>query len=180
MSWKQKVVLVCVVSAVLCATRGWGEESKGVISGTGLGSFTINDGGTLRQFNLSSKNTLYAPATWRPMRGDDVRVAFTPIQNKRGNTVLAVDRVTLVKAGPDTLVDVPSPAMAEIVETGRSGIRARIADGHVLRFAYGRGVRKSPPGWVPVVGEKAKISFRIEPGFGFGLNYVADAIEKSP
>ena len=98
MSWKQRVFLACVASAVLCVPRGWSEEAKGVISGTGFGSFTITDGGTLRQFNLSSKNTLYAPATWRPPRGDDVRVAF----------------------------------------------------------------------------------FRIEPGFGFGLNYVADAVEKSP
>ena len=178
MNWSRRIVWMCVVFAALCAPRGWSDDAKGVITDTGLGSFTIDEVGTLRQFNLSSKNTVYAPATWRPTKGDSVSLTFTPIANKRGNTVLAVDLVTLVKAGPDTLVDLSSPVAAEIVETGRSGVRARIAGGHILRFAYGRGVQKTPPGWVPVVGEKAKISFRIEPGFGFGLNYVADAIEK--
>ncbi len=178
MNWSRRIVWTCVAFAALGAARGWGDNAKGLITDTGLGSFVLADAGTMRQFNLSSKNTVYAPATWRPTKGDSVSLTFTPLANKRGNTVLAVELATLVKAGPDTLVDLPSPVAAEILESGRRGIRARVAGGHVLRFAYGRGIQKMPVGWLPVAGEKTKISFRIEPGFGFGLNYVADKIEK--
>jgi hypothetical protein len=180
MNWKLKMVWACVVGMSICGTQGWSEEAKGVISDTGFGSFTIKENDTLRQFNLSSKNSRYEPTTWRPAAGDTVRLTFTPVQGRGGSTVLAVDAVTLVQAGPNTIADLKSPVTGEIVEVGRSGVRAKIAGGHVLRFVYGRGVQKTPVGWVPVVGEKALIEFRGEEGFGFSLNYVADKMAKVP
>ena len=175
-----KTIFVALIAVVALVATGWADEVVGKVTDTGFGSFMLDDAGTLRQFNLSSRNTAYEPTAWRPTSGDEIRVAFTPIQNRRGTTVLAVDQATLVKAGPHTLVDLASPVEVEITETGRSGIRGKIPSGQIVRFAYDRGVQRIPAGWVPVVGEKARVTFRLDAERGFTVGYWAQNLEKLP
>ena len=175
-----KTIFVALIAVVALVAVGWADEVVGKVTDTGFGSFMLDDAGTLRQFNLSSRNTAYEPTAWRPTSGDEIRVAFTPIQNRRGTTVLAVDQATLVKAGPHTLVDLASPVEVEITETGRSGIRGKIPSGQIVRIAYDRGVQRIPAGWVPVVGEKARVTFRLDAERGFTVGYWAQNLEKLP
>ena len=76
--------------------------------------------------------------------------------------------------------DLASPVEVEITETGRSGIRAKIPSGQIVRFAYDRGVQRLPAGWVPVVGEKARVTFRLDAERGFTVGYWAQNLEKLP
>lgn len=175
-----KMIVVALISVFAVVAAGWADEVAGKVTDTGFGSFMLDEAGTLRQFNLSSRNTVYEPTSWRPTSGDEIRVAFTAIQNRRGTTVLAVDKATLVAAGPHTLVELASPVEVEITETGRSGIRGKIPSGQIVRFAYDRGVQRIPAGWVPVVGEKARVTFRLDAERGFTVGYWAQNLEKLP
>ena len=172
--------IACMMMIALAGMNAatWADEVAGKVANTGFGSFMLDDAGTLRQFNLSARNTVYEPTAWRPTSGDEIRVTYTPIQNKRGTTVLAVDKATLVKAGPHTLVDLASPVEVEITETGRNGIRGKVPGGQIVRFAYDRGVQRIPAGWVPVVGEKARVTFRLDAERGFTVGYWAQSLEK--
>lgn len=180
MNTSGKIAGAAMIASMLIAVPGWADEVTGKVADTSFGAFMLDDAGTLRQFNLSSRNTSYEPTTWRPTSGDEVRVAYTPIQNRRGTTVLAVDKAILVKAGAHTLVDLASPVDVEITETGRSGIRGKIPGGQIVRFAYDRGVQRLPAGWVPVVGEKARVTFRLDAERGFTVGYRAQNLEKLP
>lgn len=173
-----RVVFVALIAVVALVAVGWADEVVGKVADTGFGSFMLDDAGTLRQFNLSSRNTSYEPSAWRPTSGDEIRVAYTPTPSRRGATVLAVDQATLVKAGPHTLVELVSPVEVEITETGRSGIRGKIPSGQIVRFAYDRGVQRNPAGWVPVVGENARVTFRLDADRGFTVGYWAQNLEK--
>lgn len=175
-----KIAFATWMAASSIAVSGWADEVAGKVANTGFGSFMLDDAGTLRQFNLSARNTAYEPATWRPTSGDEIRVTYTPTQGRRGKTVLAVDVATLVQAGPQTITDLASPVDVEITETGRSGIRAKIPGGQIVRFAYDRGVQRIPAGWVPAVGEKARVVFRQDGGRGFAVGYWAQSLEKLP
>ena len=175
-----KCVVVAMMAVMFIAAPGWADEVAGKVADTSFGAFMLDEAGTLKQFNLSARNTVYEPTTWRPTAGDEIRVTYTSIQNRRGATVLAVDTATLVKAGPHTLTDLASPVEVEITETGRSGIRGKIPSGQVVRFAYDRGVQRLPAGWVPVVGEKARVTFRVDAERGFTVGYWAQSLEKQP
>ena len=175
-----KFAVAALIAVMLIAVPGWADEVAGKVADTSFGAFTLDDAGTLKQFNLSARNTVYEPTTWRPTAGDEIRVTYTPIQNRRGATVLAVDKAALVKAGANTLTDLASPVEVEITETGRSGIRGKIPGGQIVRFAYDRGVQRLPAGWVPVVGEKARVTFRQDGEHGFTVGYWAQSIEKLP
>jgi hypothetical protein len=108
---------------------------------------------------------------------DKIKVVFTPVQGKKGTT-LAVDRVTLQKAGPNTIASIASPVNVEITEVGRSGIKAKLPTGQIVKFSNRRGTERSPAGWVPAVGEKAKIEFRPQPTMVFTVSFVMDKMEK--
>lgn len=184
MNWKRLSVMAGIVLATIWSIPARGDEASGVITDTGFngGSFTIDDKGTTREFNLSSSKSQFEPTTWRPTKGDAVKLTFTTTQDRHGNPVLAVDKVTLVKAGPDTVAELKSPVSVEITEVGRSGVRAKIPSGQILRFGYSRGTKKLPAGWVPAVGEKASIDFHVEAGRAFnafGISYEIDKIEKT-
>ena len=154
------------------------EETTGVVADTSFGAFTLDEKGTIRQFNLSSSNSQYEPGGWRPTPGDEVTVNFNIVQGKRGGPVLAVAKVTLVKAGPST-VAVTSPVVAEIVEVGKSGVSAKIPTGQIVKFTYQRSTEKIPVGWLPAVGNKAKINVHFDKGFGgFTVSYLIDKMEK--
>lgn len=173
--------LVCGVCVAMGGSVLRADEASGKISETGFGSFQINDKGTLRQFNLARGKSQYEPATWRPLKGDDVTIIYTVKQTKRNTTVLAVEKVTLVKAGPDTITDLPSPVTATIVETGVSGVKAKLPKGQVVKFDYkrGGGTQKVPAGWVEIPGEKVIITFHAQPNrWTDNVNFVADKVEK--
>jgi hypothetical protein len=179
MSKRSVVVAVAlVVSGLVLAGSVMGGEAAGTISEKGFGSFKLADkDGTQRLFNESSRSTRYEPDSWRPAMGDKVSVTYTEVQKKSG-IVLAVDLVKLVKRGPNS-VEISSPADVEIIETGRSGVKATIK-GKVVRFSTGRTTTWSPTGWAPNVGDKARITFhtqasRINVGV---MGYVADSIEQ--
>ena len=179
MNWKQGMVLACVVLAAIWGTTARGEEVAGSVVELGHGSFKLNDGDITRLFNLSSKGTQYEPDTWRPAVGDDVNVDFLVVPGRRGGATLSVVKVTMLKAGPNTPGDLRSPVSAEIIEVGRSGVRARIPSGHILKFNPDRGVVYQPPGWVPMPGEKATITFRVQSErFGFNIDYIMERMEK--
>jgi hypothetical protein len=175
-----KFALAALIAVMFIPVSGRADEVAGKVADTSFGAFMLDDAGTLKQFNLSARNTVYEPTTWRPTAGDEIQVTYTPIQNRRGATVLAVDTAMLVKAGPHTLTDLASPIEVEITETGRSGIRGKIPSGQIVRFAYDRGVQRLPAGWVPVVGEKVRVTFRLDADRGFTVGYWAQSLEKLP
>lgn len=175
------VGLMGLMVAMAGSVRGLGDEAAGLIADTGFGSFKLDENGTLRQFNLSASKTQYEPNSWRPSKGDEVKVLFTTSQNRRGTTVLAVDKLIMVKPGPNTIVNLDNPVVVEIVETGASGVRAKLPKGQVIKFAFGRETKRSPVGWVITPGEKARISFQIKPNRFSGASiYAVDQIEKMP
>jgi hypothetical protein len=159
------------------ATSALADDASGQVTDTGFGTFKLDESGTTRQFNLSSSKTQYEPATWRPTVQDKIKVVFTVNQGKK-EAVLAVDKVTLVKAGPNTIGSLTSPATVEITEVGKSGIKAKLSSGQVVKFSNRRGMERSPAGWVPAVGEKAKIEFRPQPTMVFTVSFVMDKMEK--
>jgi hypothetical protein len=154
------------------------DETTGIVADTGFGSFTLDEKGTMRKFNLSSSSSQYEPGGWRPTPGDELNVTFTVVPGKNGGAVLAVGKVTLVKAGPST-VAVTSPIVVEVVEVGKSGVNAKVPTGQIVKFNYQRSTQKIPVGWMPVIGNKAKLDVHFEKGFGgFKVNYLIDKMEK--
>ncbi len=157
------------------------QEAKGTVTDSGVGSFNLDEKGTVRQFNLSMSGSHYEPDVWRPAKGDQVSVVFTPIPKKDGNVVLSVDKVTLVKAGPDTVPDLKSPIVVEVVEVGHTGIKGKVSTGQIVKFSFKRDTKRIPAGWVIAAGESAKVDFKASPhpfNLGVGLDIVS--IEKQP
>ena len=153
------------------------EPATGIVGETSYGAFKLDEKGTVRQFNLAQKTSQFEPDAWRPTKGDKVKVTFTVTEGKRGSK-LVVDKVTLVKAGPDTVLPPPSPATATIVEKGKTALRVKFAEGE-MRFAIGRKTEYMPVGWVPQAGEKVKIDFRVEKAWmTFSVSFVAEKVEK--
>lgn len=157
------------------------QEAVGLITDTGYGSFSLNEKGTVRQFSLSASNSRYEPAIWRPAKGDQVSVTFTPIPRKDGSVVLTVDKAALVKAGPDTVTDLKSPVVVDVVEVGRLGLTGKVATGQSLEFSFQHDMKRVPPGWVIAAGDKVSIDFKptIRP-FSFGITLAVVSIEKQP
>ena len=153
------------------------DEASGKVVDTGFGAFKLESGKETRQFNLSSSKSQYEPTSWRPTKDDEIKVAFTPTKRGTGE-VLAVDKVTLVKAGPDTVASLPSPLIVEITEAGRSGIRAKLPGGQIIRLGYQRSTQRTPSDWAPVVGEKAKIEAHVQPTLIFTVTYLIDKMER--
>lgn len=172
MAWV--VFMMLAVGGVACL----GEEAAGRVTETGFNSLRVDDKGTLRQFHTSAR-TQYEPATWRPGMGDEVSITYAPGQSRRGVPILAVGKMTLVKPGPETVTDLASPVVVEIVEVGASGVKGKTAKGQIVKFATGRGTRRLPAGWVIAVGERARITFQAKPNrFSGGLVFAVDQIEK--
>lgn len=178
MNLKHLIGSALIVIASAGNITALGEETAGMVSETGFGSFTLDEKGLSRKFSLSAATSQYEPAAWRPTPGDSVKVVFAATQNKRGATVLTVGKTMLVKAGPDTLVSLESPVSVEITEVGRTGIKGKIPKGQIVRFGYQRAMQKVPAGWVPVVGEKAILTFQTK--VGRGVDRLIDKMEKTP
>lgn len=169
--------LVALLAAA--ASTAGAEELAGKITETGHGKFKLSDSaGVERLLLLSMKGTSYEPATWRPTVGDRVKVQASTVETRSGPG-LAVDRATLVEAGPDTWMET-SPIEVEIQERGRSGIKAKaVKSGKPVRFDAGRETVWEPTGWAPAAGERARVTFHTVPSrFGFTVVHVADRIEK--
>jgi len=153
------------------------DEAGGKITDTGFGAFKLESGKETRQFNLSSSKSQYEPTSWRPTKDDEIKVAFTATKRGKGE-VLAVDKVTLVKAGPDTVASLPSPVVVEITEVGHSGIRAKLPTGQIIRLGYQRNYQRSPADWTPAVGDKAKVEAHVQPTMVFTVTYLIDKMER--
>ena len=128
------------------------------------------------------RDTAYEPASWRPAVGDEVTVEYTAV-DRRGRTVLRVDKVVLVEAGPNT-VQIESPVEIRIAEAGRTAVRGVVIgedgeDGASIRFARARESRFIPEGWAPQPGERARLTFttRAAPG-GFAVVHVIETLER--
>lgn len=178
------IKLLGLVIGIYAAVNGaavWGDEATGTISDTGFGTIKIDDNGTTRQFNLARGKTQYEPSSWNPTDGDKVTVTYSVKQNKRGGSVLAVQRLKLEKAGPNTITDLTSPVTATITETGTTGIKVKLPKGQILKFDYKRGNRteKVPAGMVDAIGDKVTITFHTERNrWSNNVNFVADKVEK--
>lgn len=171
---------IWAVCGLLCCGLAMAEEpATGIVSETGYGDFKLDEKGTVRQFNLSQKTSQFDPDAWRPTKGDKVTVTFTVTETKRGSK-LVVDKVTLVKAGPDTLLPPASPVTATVVEKGKTALLVKLAKGDgEMRLATGKKTEYLPVGWVPQAGEKVKIDFRVEKSrMTYNVNFVADKVEK--
>ena len=169
--------LVCAAGLLTAATSLRADEASGVITNTSFGAFQLNEKGTIRQFNLSKAHSVYVPDTWVPGEGDKVKVTFIVKQDK--DTVLEVQKVELEKIGPNNIPPMKSPITVEITETGRTGWKAKIPTGQIVKFESARKTVSVPAGLVLTPGQKAKIDFHPEKAFfTFGLNYVADKVEK--
>lgn len=179
MSRRKLALVACVSCFAIGAIPARADEMRGVVSNTGYGKLEVRDrDDTLRQIALSQKDTVYRPETWRPAKEDKVKVTYALTQSRRG-TVLAASLVELEKAGPNSVVDLKSPVKVTVTEVGRTGIKATIPDDKELKFVTHRGTVYTPAGWQPASGDKARVTFRIQPArIGSGLNYMADAIEK--
>lgn len=176
----KSVVLGAALVAAMVVGGGTvlGDEASGKVTETGFGSFKLDEKGTIRQFNLAKGKTEWEPKTWQLTKGDEVTVTFN-VETRRGNERLVVQKVVLVKGGPDTITDLKSPVEAEVVETGRSGVRVKISSGQIVKFAQGKKTQKVPAGWTPAAGEKVKIEFSAtESRAGFGMVYEIEKIEK--
>ncbi len=172
---------VCGILLAISGGTTLADDATGIISDTGFGSFSIDDKGTTRQFNLSRGKSQYEPGTWRPVKGDEVKLTYAAQKNRRGSVVLAVEKVTLVKAGPDTVSDLTSPVTVTIVETGVSGVKVKLPKGQVVKFDFKRGneTEKVPAGWVVSTGEKAVITFHTQVNrWTDTVGFVADKVEK--
>ena len=158
-------------------------EAKGTVAEMGFGSFQLLQNGTNQTYNLSASKTAYEPATWRPTKGDELSLVFAVTTGRNGKTVNAVEKATLVKAGPDTVVSVPNPVTVEITEVGRTGIKAKLPAGQIVRFATQRSTQYEPAGYKPAVGDKVTIAHIVgssTPLFGaYGVTYAIVKIEKS-
>ena len=179
MNTRIAMIMVGLLYLLLFVATGLGEEISCLVNKVGYGNVVLDDGGTMRAFSLSAKRTQYVPEMWRPANGDKVKASFYVDGNK-----LVITQMELVEAGPDTPpADLSSPLDVEIVESGKSGVKAKIPSGHVLKFQYVKRTQKIPLGWMPMAGEKANLSFTCKRGgpFGpgaFGVNYVIGTIEK--
>lgn len=172
--------IVALFGLALLTVSAGADEARGIVKEKKWGTFTLEEGDLVRQFNQSAKSSQYEPQTWRPTPGDKVQVEFTTRESK-GKVTLAVDKVTLLKAGPDTLVEMKSPVQVVVVESGRSGIRAKVPAGQVVKFSSGKNTVWDPAGWVPSPGEKATVEFQVKNAFvGFDVVYEALSIKRAP
>lgn len=164
--------------SMLVSVRAADNETRGTVSELGFGKFSIQDKDNANWlYYIAKDSTSFEPGDWRPAVGDKVTVSHIAV-TKRGNTISQAVKVTLDKAGPNTL-DVKSPVTAEIVEVGRSGIQAKLSDGHVVRFDKERSTQILPVGWQPVAGEKVTLTFVNKPAtFGFGIGHYLVKVEK--
>ena len=156
------------------------QEAKGMVTDTGFGSFSLDEKGAVRKFSMSVANSRCEPALWRPAKGDEVSVTFTPIPNKKdGVIVLTVDKAVLVKAGPDTVPDLKSPVVVEVTDVGRLGITGKVATGQTLEFSLQRDTKRAPAGWTIAVGDMVKVEFKASARpFGLGVTLTAVSIER--
>lgn len=182
MKFRTQCAWVCGILLAMSSGTALADEATGTIADTGFGTFRIDDKGTARQFNLARGKSTYEPETWRPSQGDKVKVEYSAQKSRRGNTVLAVQKVTLVKGGPNYLPTPTSPVTVTIVETGTTGVKATLPKGQTVKFDYKRGksaTEKVPAGWVESSGEKAVITFHVQANrWSDSINLVADKIEK--
>ena len=181
MKFKTQLAWVCGLLLTINAGAALADEATGTISDTGFGSFKIDDKGTARLFNLSRGKSQYEPSTWRPVKGDAVKITYEERKSRRGSAVLAVEKVTLVKAGPDTVTNLASPITVTIVETGVSGVKAKLPKGQVVKFDFKRGneTERVPAGWIVSPNEKAEITFHVQANrWTDTVGFVADKIEK--
>ncbi len=169
-----KLVVLALLFALALPAVVAADQATGLVQSCARGSVTLDDNGTLRLFNLSSRQTVYEPLTWRPTVGDKVDFLF--VVNKG---TLVVNKATLLEAGPNTIADLASPAVVTIVEKGRSGVIGQLESGHTIRFASSRRTIWEPAGWLPTPGEKAEVKFQtVKERFGFGVVFDATRIAK--
>ena len=155
------------------------QEVKGMVTDAGFGSFSLDEKGVARQFSLSAANTHYEPAIWRPSKGDEISVTFTPIPKKDGAVVLTVDKAVLVKAGPETVPDLKSPIVVVVTDVVRTGITGKVPTGQALEFSLQRDIKRVPGGWTPAVGDTVKVEFKASTHLlTSSVSLVAVAIEK--
>jgi hypothetical protein len=167
-----------VVFGLWMAGVARGDEATGLVRGTGYGKFTLVEKNITRLFRLSQKATTYDPDTWRPTDGDEVLITYVTTQSKRGELAV-VHSAKLLKAGPATVVNLQSPVVAEVIEAGQSGFKAKVQGNKMVKFLIGKQTQYVPAGWSIQPGQWAKVEFHVKgSGATYGINYLVDKVEK--
>ncbi len=177
---KMRWVLVVLAALVLSALVATAETVQGTITKIEWGKFMLKDKtGTTRVLAISKKATTFEPMTWRPSVGEEVSVDYEQITTRSGAGVLQNLSCKLVTPTKQSIVDLQSPIEVDIIETGRSGVRARLPNGRIIKFTSSRQTQWEPAGWAPGIGAKARIEFVTEAsGATFSVNYTMTRIEK--
>lgn len=181
MKFVRMLGLIFGITLMAGAVQGRADETEGTVAETGFHSLKLDEKGTLRLFNASVKKTQYEPNTWRPEVGDKVKVVYNVTKGRGGATVLEIVTSSLIKAGPNSVGDLKSPVTVTIVETGATGVKAKLPKGQILKFDYSRNkTEKVPPGWIEAAGDEAVITFHAQPNrFTGRVALVADKVEKT-
>ncbi|NCC49808.1 MAG: hypothetical protein EOM20_01200 [Spartobacteria bacterium] len=177
----QPILIVSAILITLLAhTIRADEQMEGTIKEEGFGKYSIIDNnGTELLLNVSKRETKYDPALWRPTNDDKINATYYEKKGRDG-AMLVAKQISLVAAGPNT-VTIDSPTTVTITESGRSGFITTLTDydNKDQKFTRHRGTKMIPTGWVPSPGEKAVITFHLQPAtFGFGIAYMADEVKK--
>ncbi len=148
---KRVVVFACMIIVLGYVVAALGDETKGKVEELGWGKFRLVETNDLRRlYHISKKITQYEPSTWRPVVGDEVQVIYTEVP-KRSAKILRPDKVKLLKPGPNTVL-LTSPVEGEIVETGKTGYKVRVAKvDKIVKFMKHRGTQVVPTGWQPTI-----------------------------
>jgi hypothetical protein len=124
---------LCVLLITVVGTgRGLCDEAAGLVADDGFGVFSLDDNGTVRQFNQSVAKSQYSPTRWRPGRGGRDQSDFASAHSGRGKTLRAVGRQEQVEVGVQHNGESPEPTGNG--RRGRwctTGVRAKVASGHI-------------------------------------------------
>ncbi len=179
---KQKILTTAAIACMALGTFATclATPVNGVITESGFGKYRIKDNtGLERLFYVGKKKTVYEPSDWwRPGVGDSVALECVE-ETRRGNPIMVIKSIRLVKAGPNT-IKVESPAEVKITQVGRRAIRAQVAGrGQAIQFLRTRRMKVIPTGWIPVAGELARITFSTKASpFSSGINKTMSQVEK--
>ena len=151
------------------------ESITGVVSKSGFSGVIIKD----IKYN-TGRETKYTPDDYRPIQGDTVTVSYYSKTLRKGENILAVSALALVKKDPNRK-ELTSPAKGIVQEVGRKRIRFDFPEvGQVIAMEKKRGMEMVPTAWQPAPGDKVIVHFaRVKARFGNSMVTVINKMEKA-
>lgn len=160
----QRYKIQAALAVVLLLVFGFSQISfadetiTGVVLESGFTGIVLKSGENTGKYN-TGQETAFAPADYRPLKGDTVTLSYYPKTLRNGVEVLAVSTLTLVSKDPNRK-ELNSPASGIIQEVGVKSIRIEFPDaGQTVAMDIKRGMETDPDGWKPVVGARVEVYF---------------------